>query len=471
MSQDRSLLIEEVPKMAKYVLPTVAAWFGSLAMGATVGFSSPAIPSILLSHRHLKMSESVQGWFGSLMALGAAFGAIIAASIVDKWGRKLTLMLSAVIDLIGCLIEIYSMNLVILFTGRFITGISCGVLCLAAPLYIAETADPKWRGLLGSGFQLFVTIGVLLSYIIGSFVSWSWLALTCTVYPLIMLILLCFMPETPIFLIKNGHIREANDVLVFLFGSDSKLSNPNLYTVNADEKEAAQLSDFKKKEVFYPMILSLILMFFQQFSAINAVMFFSSQMMKDSNLMGVETSIIVLAAVGVWFTFISTILTDKAGRRILLMLSGALMCICMAVISIYYLLSNIKGNQFRVDFGWIVVVALCSFVASFAIGYGPLPWVLMSEYVPTKVKGIASGIAVCFNWLSAFIVTLVFKYLALLIGNDITYLIFALINGCGVVFVYSQVFETKGKSLQEIEIYFKNGAKSGSKSRQLDDLL
>ncbi|RWS20762.1 facilitated trehalose transporter Tret1-like protein, partial [Leptotrombidium deliense] len=185
MSQDTTLLITtEISSLPKYYLPSIAAWFGSLAIGTIVGYTSPGIPSIEDIHSHLQISKSSENWLGSLMPLGASLGALIAAVIVDKLGRKFTLMLASIPCVFGWLIMAYAINVYVLLIGRFATGLSVGFISMSAPLYIAETSSPKTRGFFGSGFQLWVTIGVFLVYLKGIYLPWSWLAVSNTIYPI-----------------------------------------------------------------------------------------------------------------------------------------------------------------------------------------------------------------------------------------------------------------------------------------------
>ncbi|RWS28253.1 hypothetical protein B4U80_05842 [Leptotrombidium deliense] len=384
------------------------------------------------------------------MPLGASVGALIAAVTVEKCGRKFTLILSSLPCVIGWLMITYAVGVYVLLIGRLFTGLCVGMVLLSAPVYIAETTTPETRGFFCSGSMLFGAFGVFIVYLLGIYLNWAWLAISCTIYPVLFLAILCFLPESPVFLMKKKLHFEAHESLTFLYGNRS-----NLIDLKYDhDEEHSTIRDLYKREILVPLVLCLNLMFFQQFSAANVVIFYSGEMLKTIHGNS-KYNTIAIPAVGVIFTFLATLLTDKAGRKTLLIASGAIMSLAMAAIAIIYYLVRLKGEQLDDKFGFLVLIAMCVFVAAYSIGYGPIPFLLMSEYIPVKVKGIASGISVCFNWLCAFVITKLFNYLLQMISEEGTYLFFSLISAFSVLFVYIKIFETKGKSLAEIEDYFK----------------
>lgn len=194
-----------------------------------------------------------------------------------------------------------------------------------------------------------------------------------------------------------------------------------------------------------------MLMFFQQFSGINAVIFFTVDIFKmaGSSLDPNFCSIIV-GVVQVLMTFAAAALVERTGRKILLLQSSAVMCLCLAVLGIYF---NVKDAGKDVSsFGLVPLVSLVLFIISFSLGYGPIPWMMMGELLAAEVKGIASSIVVLFNWTSVFIVTKTFPILLTSLGNDFTFWIFAVIMAIGTVYGFKELFETKGKSNAQIQL-------------------
>lgn len=194
-----------------------------------------------------------------------------------------------------------------------------------------------------------------------------------------------------------------------------------------------------------------MLMFFQQFSGINAVIFFVVDIfeMAGSSLDPSDCSIIV-GVVQVLMTFAAAALVERAGRKLLLVQSSAVMCICLTTLGIYF---NLKSSGRDVSsFGWIPLLSVVFFIISFSLGYGPIPWMMMGELLAPEVKGVASSLVVLFNWISVFIVTKTFPVLNKSLGSDFTFWIFAVIMAFGTFFGLKVLFETKGKSNAQIQL-------------------
>lgn len=206
-------------------------------------------------------------------------------------------------------------------------------------------------------------------------------------------------------------------------------------------------------------MISLALMLFQQFSGINAVIFFTQQIFKSagSNI-DASVSAIIVGVVQVLMTFLAAALVEKAGRKILLLQSSTVMCLCLTVLGIYFRLKS-TGHDVS-NIGWIPLLCLVLFIVSFSLGYGPIPWMMMGELLAPEVKSIATSLTVLFNWVLVFVVTNSFGALNDNLGSDITFWIFAVIMALGTIFGFKTVFETKGKSGTEIQFIL-----SGEKRR------
>lgn len=198
-------------------------------------------------------------------------------------------------------------------------------------------------------------------------------------------------------------------------------------------------------------IISIMLMFFQQFSGINAVVFFTTQIFESAgSTLDSSVSSIIVGVVQVLMTFASAVLVEKAGRKILLLQSSIVMGICLTLLGIYFKLKD--GGHDVSSIGWIPLLSLVFFVISFSLGYGPIPWMMMGELISPEVKGTASSLVVLFNWICVFLVTKSFQPLLNLIGSDLTFWIFALVMVLGTLYAFKYVFETKGKSNAQIQL-------------------
>ncbi len=386
-------------------------------------------------------------------------------------GRKGTLLFTSIPFVFGWLLMAYAGRMesaVVLLMGRFITGFCCGLISLSAPVYIAETANPSKRGFLGSGFQLSVTLGIVFTYLTGKYVSWAYLALISCIYPIMLLISMTLMPETPYWLIKKARISEATEANLFLHGSNGAQNievDTSVPSIDSDGLQTGtnklNLSEFMKPHIRKPILLSLSLMFFQQFSGVNAIIFYTTTIFESAGSQAISPNdaTILVGFVQVVATFGACLLTDKAGRRMLLVISGIGCGLSLVLMSVFYFVSSFS-DTFKSTYGWIPIIALISFIIAFSLGMGPIPWLLMGELLPAHVKSIASGLSSSFNWMCAFLITFFFSYLISGLRDSGTYLLFAIISFVSSVFVIFLLPETRGKSLQEIENLFKGESMS-----------
>lgn len=207
----------------------------------------------------------------------------------------------------------------------------------------------------------------------------------------------------------------------------------------------------KRKSSKKAMLISFGLMFFQQLSGINAVIFYTSAIFKDANIdLAPEFATIIVGVVQVVATFTATLTLDKLGRRFLLLVSDSLMALCTLALAVYY------GFKDSVEYelgglGWLSLIALCVFIIAFSLGFGPVPWLMMGELFSSDVKGIAGSLSGTLNWTLAFIVTVSYPPLRESLGPSNCFIIFTVLSCIGTLFSYFIVPETKGKSLKEIQ--------------------
>lgn len=192
-------------------------------------------------------------------------------------------------------------------------------------------------------------------------------------------------------------------------------------------------------------------MFFQQFSGINAVIFYTVPIFKSAgSTMDPGLSAIVVGVVQVLMTFASAVLVERAGRKVLLIQSSAIMGLCLAVLGVYFRMKD--GGTDVSSIGWIPLLSLVLFIVSFSLGYGPIPWMMMGELLAPEVKGIATSLVVLFNWVSVFIVTKSFSVLVVSVGSAFTFWTFGVVMAAGTFYGMRVLFETKGKSTAQIQL-------------------
>nr|XP_051711092.1 solute carrier family 2, facilitated glucose transporter member 8 isoform X4 [Oryctolagus cuniculus] len=404
------------PRSRRVFLAAFAAALGPLSFGFALGYSSPAIPSLRRAAPPApRLDDNEASWFGAIVTLGAAAGGVLGGGLVDRAGRKLSLLLCAVPFVVGFAVITAARDVWVLLGGRLLTGLACGVASLVAPVYISEVAYPAVRGLLGSCVQLMVVTGILLAYLAGWVLEWRWLAVLGCVPPTLMLLLMSCVPETPRFLLAQHRRQEAMAALRFLWGSEQGWEEPPIEA----ERQGFQLALLRRPGIYKPFVIGVSLMAFQQLSGVNAVMFYAETIFEEAKFKDSSLASVVVGLIQVLFTALAALIMDKAGRRLLLTLSG------------------------------------------FAVGWGPIPWLLMSEIFPLHVKGVATGVCVLTNWLMAFLVTKEFSSVMwpLLSPQEALrpYGAFWLASAfCifGVLFTLFCVPETKGKTLEQITAHF-----------------
>ncbi|KAL7836645.1 hypothetical protein AOLI_G00279290 [Acnodon oligacanthus] len=462
-------------KNGKLYLATFAAVLGPLSFGFVLGYSSPALPELQRStDQRLRLSAEEASWFGSVVTIGAGVGGLLGGWIVEKIGRKLSLMFCALPFIFGFTIIIAAQNHWMLYTGRVLTGLASGVTSLVVPLYISEMAHERVRGTMGSCVQLMVVTGIMGAYIAGLFLDWRWLAITCSIPPTLLLVFMCFMPETPRYLLSLGKRREAEEALRFLRGPNApaEWECAKLEEASRDEEANFSLADLKDPGVYKPLGVGIMMMLLQQFTGINAIMFYAENIFEQAQFKNGSIATVIVAATQVVFTAVAAIIMDRAGRKVLLILSGVAMSVSEAVLGVYFKLSTMKqGNSSLVsafmgaegtvseaphpDLAWLALASMGIFIAGFALGWGPTPWLVMSEIFPTRVRGLGSAVCVLTNWTCAFIVTKSFHNLIDLITSAGTFWMFSILCALSVIFTIFFVPETKGKTLEEIQAHFK----------------
>uniref|UniRef100_W5M2R0 Solute carrier family 2, facilitated glucose transporter member 8 n=1 Tax=Lepisosteus oculatus TaxID=7918 RepID=W5M2R0_LEPOC len=459
-------------------LATFAAVLGPLSFGFVLGYSSPAIPSLKRAgDPRLQLDDEEASWFGSVVTLGAAAGGVLGGWVVERIGRKLSLMVCAVPFILGFNIIISAQNIWMLYLGRVLTGLASGVTSLAVPLYIAETAHARVRGMLGSCVQLMVVTGIMGAYIAGLVLEWRWLAVACSVPPALMLVLMCFMPETPRFLLAQGREYEALAALRFLRGPavPHEWECVQIEAAAREQGDSLKLGDLRSPAIYKPLLIGVLLMLFQQLTGINAIMFYAETIFEEANFQKASSvATVIVAAIQVVFTALAALIMDRAGRKVLLVLSGLAMAVSTAVFGAYFKItsaaptngSSLSGVPLLAaqssalppsegSLAWLALASMGLFIAGFALGWGPIPWLVMSEIFPAKARGLASGACVLTNWTSAFLVTKEFHNLMDLLTSAGTFWLFSGMCVLNVLFTVALVPETKGKSLEQIEAQFR----------------
>lgn len=326
-------------------------------------------------------------------------------------------------------------------------------------------------------------------FIAGMYLNWRYLALLGSTLPIPFLVLMFAIPETPRWYISKGKTKRARKSLQWLRGKNVDITE-ELTTIEELHVESERdiqngLSELLKPNHLKPILISLGLMFFQQMSGINAVIFYTVQIFKvriylivfsfsyvtsfllvtlrymyflfsytqdAGSTVDENISTIIVGIVNFLSTFIAAVVIDKLGRKMLLYISGVSMVITLISLGSYFYVNT--GDTDVSNIGWIPLISLIVYVIGFSLGFGPIPWLMMGEILPARIRGTAASIATAFNWTCTFVVTKTYEDFKELIGAYGTFWFFGIICAIGLIFVNVWVPETRGRSLEEIEKRF-----------------
>jgi SP family facilitated glucose transporter-like MFS transporter 8 len=425
-----------------------------MAAGTVLAWTSPTLPELQSSNSTLPITPEEGSWIGSLVAVGAIVGAVPAGYFADRFGRKLVILTLSAPFLLSWVLIVVANSVVLLYLGRFIAGFATGATSVVAPMFIGEIAESSIRGALGSYFQVMLTVGILYTYVIGAVADYTWLGILSGVIPVALFITFWKVPESPTYLMKKNRTEDAKKSLQYYRGRSYNIWK-ELQELEQDIRESSQekasIRDLVSSSgTRKALIISLGLMLFQQLSGVNAVIFYSVDIFDAAgSTLDPNIAAIIVGIVQVVVTYAASLMVDRAGRRVLLLLSASIMGLCLAILGLYFCLKN-KGDDVS-GIGWLPLTCVTVFIVMFSLGFGPLPWMMMGEVFAPHVKGAASSIAVCTNWTLVFLVTYTFGKLVDGLGEHSTFWLFAVICGIATAFIYFLVPETKGKSLTEIQ--------------------
>jgi sugar porter (SP) family MFS transporter len=439
-----------------------AATIGALAIGSMLGWSSPVVFKITQANStdyNFSIAEEQKDWVTSIINLSASTVCIPIGFVMDRIGRKPTMLILVLPFTLGWLLITFARSLDMLITGRFITGIAGGMFCVAAPAYTSEIAQDSIRGTLGSFFQLMITVGILFAYAVGSYTSVFVFNILCTLIPIVYGVVFFFMPESPNFLVVKGRNEEARDAMIKLRGSaydvDSELNGLKIKAEDAKKNPVSFVSAVTERRTIKALLICYALMLFQQLSGINAVVFNTSSIF-DSTGASIEPAIstIIIGVIQVIAALVSSFIVDKVGRRTLLMLSALVMCVCTTALGVFFFLKEQPEPNTNIleAISWLPLLSLSLFIVAFSLGFGPIPWMMAGELCLFDIKSFVGSTAATINWLLSFTVTSTSYSLNAAIGPGQVFWLFSGIMVLAFLFTFFVVPETKGKSVDEIQL-------------------
>ncbi|GAC1394573.1 MAG: sugar porter family MFS transporter [Ktedonobacteraceae bacterium] len=441
--------------LAVYGIAAIAA-LGGLLFGYDTGVISGAE---LFLKKDFALTSFTEELAVSSILIGTIIGAFMGGRLSDAIGRKKTLMVMAIIFAVGAILTSLVPNLPLFIACRILVGFAVGVASFVAPMYIAEMAPPKLRGGLVTFNQLAITIGIAVSYWIDlAFASaklgWRPMFAVAAIPGLALLVGMLFLSETPRWLAGRDRWDEADKALNYLSPSDKEQELKSIRTA-VKSGSPPSLRTFIQSGLSLALVVGVGLALFQQFVGINTVIYYAPTIFGYAGFKSASGAILATSVVGVVNvigTIIAIFLLDRVGRRPLLLIGSVGMAVSLAAMGIFFALG---ANHI----GVLILISLLVYIISFAIGMGPVFWLLSSELFPTRLRGTGGSISTVANWGGNLLISITFLSLIDLIGKPFTFWLYALLAVGAFIFCWYLVPETNGKNLEKIEAYWKNGRK------------
>lgn len=432
---------------------TLVASVGGLLFGYDTAVISGAIGFMKV---YYQLSDVMTGWVASCALLGCIIGAMYSGKLSDHIGRKKVLMISALLFTVSSLGTAIAPELWIFVLFRILGGMGIGIASMLSPMYISEMAPAAIRGRLISIFQLGIVTGILVIYFVNAYIAgihdenwnistgWRWMFGSGIIPSVIFMVLLLTVPESPRWLASQKRNTEALHILTRINGP--VMAGLELESINRSLKDETSFSfsDLKEPGLKRVLIIGILLAVFSQITGINAIMYYAPEIFKATGV-GSDSAFIQTILVGVInviFTFVAIKYVDLWGRKKLLLLGISGMTICLFIVGLAF---------YTQQQGYLVLVAILGYIASFAMSLGPLTFVVIAEIFPTKARATAMSVATFFLWAAVFLVSQTFPVLIGSIGNANTFWLYMAIAVIVFLFIWKKVPETKGKTLEEIE--------------------
>ncbi len=396
-------------------------------------------------------------WHGFTVAIalvGTVIGALTAGKPADRFGRRNALLAVGALYLISALGSALSNLWIPFMIYRFIGGLGVGASSVIGPMYIAEIAPPERRGKLVAMFQFNVVTGILVAYISNYIISllaqtdaWRWMFGVEAIPAVLFFGFLFGVPATPRWLILKGKSDKARDILK-LFDISNIEKQVKVIEDSIYAERHVQSPSLFTKQLRVPVMLAILVAFFNQFSGINAIMYYAPRIFEVAGVAR-ESALLQSVSIGLTnmiFTLIAINIIDRVGRKKLLLIGAAGLTVTLLMVTLDFLLAAEPGS--------VVLIGLIGFIAFFALSQGTVIWVYISEIFPNRVRAKGQTLGSFTHWAGAAIVSWIFPMFAE-IGNTTStgyaFLLFTVIMVIQFIVVYKFFPETKGKSLEQIQ--------------------
>lgn len=420
----------------------------------------------LKAHFHLNAAQ--EGLAGASAILGCIPGAMFSGVLSDRFGRRRMLFICALLFAVSGLLSGLPRTFAGFLAARFVSGLGIGASSMICPVYIAEIAPEKWRGRLGTLFQLGIVTGIFLTLFVNKLVQglgdeswntalgWRWMLGLEVAPAVVFAAMLCLVPESPRWLAQKDRSDEAVAILGRVGGAEHAAREMDAIRESL-HREEGDWNELLQGRFRRPLLIAVVLMACSQFCGINAIMYYSTKIFalsggaKDAAF----TSSVWVGLINFLFTFVAIGLVDRIGRRPLLLAGTATQALSLAMVGWVF-----HAHQQ----GTLLLVCVVGFIAAFAMAMGPISWLLCSEIFPNRVRGRAMSLAALTVWASCYVVAQTFPMLndSAAVGPALTFWLYALVSLFSFAFVGILIPETKGRTLEEIEGFWPEAQRGGA---------
>jgi sugar porter (SP) family MFS transporter len=388
----------------------------------------------------------------AILLLGAIAGAAISGWAADRFSRRRVKITSGCVYVIGALGCAFSQTYPQILASRFWLGLAVGTASFVSPMYIAELVPPRIRGGVVSFNQLMITLGILVAYIVdwgfaGFSNNWRWMFGVAVIPGLILAVGMYFMPFSPRWLIEKGRKDEARDVLGRYRDSEDAVEK-EVKEIEEIAGTEFSLRELMGKAVRRMMIVGVALAIFQQIVGINTVIYYAPTILKFAGQQntGALTQSVFIGCTNVFFTIVAILLLDRLGRRFFLITGTSILTVSLVGLGIFFASTGVQNAL-----PWLALACLLTYIAGFAIGLGPVFWLMIAEIFPLQMRGPAMAVCTMFNWGFNFLIAYTFLSLTTAITKQGTFWLYAFFGICAIVFFVTVVPETKDRSLEQIQ--------------------
>lgn len=445
---------------------TIISTFGGLLFGYDTGVINGALPYM---QEDLGLTPLTEGMVTSSLLFGAAFGALLGGRLADRHGRRRMIMVLAMIFLLGTLACTFAPTTEVMVVARFVLGLAVGGASVTVPVYLAEVSPSARRGRIVTQNELMIVTGQLLAFIFNAYLGntfgeaggiWRWMLVIATLPAIALWIGMNFMPESPRWLASIGNFGETLSVL-------RRIRSQEEARVEFEDVKAMAVEDYKSKmgswkDLGTPWLrrifmVGLGLAVIQQITGVNSIMYYGTQILAESGF-GREAALtanIANGVISVLATFVGIWLLGKVGRRKMLVTGQIGTTSALLLIGFFSLV--LPEGTAR---GFVILALTVTFLAFQQGAISPVTWLMLSEIFPLKIRGLGMGASAFVLWIVNFLVGFGFPLLLAAIGLSNTFFVFAVLGVGAITFAVKFIPETKDKSLEDLEHYFKNVAGS-----------